>query len=259
MRRFTPLLPAFLLLFTACARVPVTGRKSLILVPESQELALGAQSYREILQSSKLSGDAEATAMVRRVGDRIAKVSDRPDFEWEHNLIDDPKTVNAFCLPGGKTAVYTGILPITQNETGLAVVMGHEVAHAIAKHGAERMSEQMLIALGGVSLDVALRNKPRETRELFGMAYGAGMGVGVILPFGRFQESEADRIGLLYMARAGYDPREAVAFWQRMEEKSGGKGPPEFLSTHPSHGSRVENLRRWMPEAVQEYEKTQAR
>jgi predicted Zn-dependent protease len=212
--------------FGACSRVPVTGRKSLVLIPESQELALGTQSYEQIIQQSKLSTDAEAVAMVQRVGERIAKVSDRPDFEWEFKLIDDPKTANAFCLPGGKTAVYTGILPITKNETGLAVVMGHEVAHAIAKHGAERMSEQMLVALGGMSLDLALRDKPSETRQLFATAYGVGATLGVVLPFGRFQESEADRIGLIYMAQAGYDPREAIAFWQRMGEHAGGKQPP---------------------------------
>jgi predicted Zn-dependent protease len=241
-------------LLAGCPKVPGTDRRSLILVPEPQELALGVDAYQEILRTSKLSTDAEATAMVRRVGERIAKVSHRPDFQWEYNLIDDPKTANAFCLPGGKVAVYTGILPVTKTEAGLAVVMGHEVAHAIAKHGAERMSEQMLLALGEVSLAVALRDRPRETRSMAMAAYGVGAGLGVVLPFGRFQESEADRMGLMYMAKAGYDPREAVDFWQRMEAHSKGGQPPEFLSTHPSHETRVKNLREWTPEATRAFE-----
>jgi len=237
-----------------CPKVPVSGRRSLILVPESQELSLGAQSYQEILQQSKLSTDADAAGMVRRVGERIAQVSHRPDYGWEYNLLDDPKTVNAFCLPGGKVAVYTGILPVTRTEAGLAVVLGHEIAHAIAKHGAERISEQMLIAFGQLSLDAAMQKKPKETRAMAAAAYGAGTGLGVVLPFGRYQESEADRLGLVYMAKAGYDPREALAFWQRMEKNSPGDQPPEFLSTHPHHETRIENLKSWMPQALQEYE-----
>lgn len=251
MRRSSALL---LLLLAGCPKVPGTDRRSLILVPESQEMALGVDAYQEILKTSKLSADAEATAMVRRVGARIAQVSHRPDFQWEYNLIEDDKQANAFCLPGGKVAVYTGILPITKTEAGLAVVIGHEVSHAIAKHGAERMSEQILLALGEVSLAVAMRDKPRETRAMVGTAYGLGAGLGVVLPFGRFQESEADRMGLMYMAKAGYDPREATDFWRRMEEQSKGGQPPEFLSTHPSHKTRVKNLDEWMPDAVKTYE-----
>jgi metalloendopeptidase OMA1, mitochondrial len=249
-----------LLLLAACATVPVTGRKSLRLVPEGQELALGEQSYQEILKTAKLSPDAAANAMLRRVGERIAKVSDRKDFKWEYSLIDDPKTVNAFCLPGGKVAFYTGILPVTQTEAGMAVVMGHEVAHAIAKHGAERISQQMLLSVGEVSLAVAMREKPRETQSMALAAYGLGSVVGVALPFGRSQESEADHIGLIYMARAGYDPREAVTFWQRMSKSGEGHSqPPEFLSTHPNHDRRIRDLEKWMPEAVAEYEKSSYR
>jgi predicted Zn-dependent protease len=258
--RVLSLLALFLFpLLTACPKVPVTGRRSLVLVPESQEIALGLQAYQEILKQSKLSTDPEATAMVRRVGERLAKVSDRPDYQWEYNLIDDPKTQNAFCLPGGKVAVYSGLLPITKNEAGLAVVLGHEIAHAIAKHGAERMSEQLLLTAGEVSLAVAMRNKPRETQQVFATAYGLGAGLGVVLPFGRYQESEADRIGLIYMAKAGYDPRESLEFWKRMSEQAEGRQPPEFLSTHPSHGTRVKNLQKWMPDALREYEKAKGR
>lgn len=244
-------------LLSSCATVPVTGRKALILVPDSQIDTLAVDSYHQLLQQSKLSGDPAAVEMVRRVGKRIAAVSDQKDFKWEYNLIDDPKTVNAFCMPGGKVAVYTGILPVTQNETGLAVVLGHEIAHAVAKHGAERLSEQLLANMGGIALDVALAQKPAETRQLALSAFGIGANVGYLLPFSRRQESEADHIGLIYMARAGYDPREALKFWQRMEESSKGQSsPPEFLSTHPSHGRRIDDLKKWMPEAMKEYEKS---
>jgi predicted Zn-dependent protease len=250
---------AFLFFAAACSTVPVTGRKALILVPDAQVSALSADSYRQLIGQSKLSSDAQASAMVRRVGQRIAAVSDRKDFRWEYNLIDDPKTVNAFCMPGGKVAFYTGILPIARDETGVAVVMGHEVAHAIALHGAERLSQQLMLNMGGSALDAALAQKPEKTRALAMAAFGMGANVGYILPFGRSQESEADRIGLIYMARAGYDPREAVHFWERMEAGSkGGSAPPEFLSTHPSHSRRIADLRQWMPEAVAEYEKASA-
>lgn len=252
----TLLLGLALTVFSGCPKVPLTGRHSLILVPESQEMALGVQSFDEILKKSKLSGDAAATAMLERVGKRIAAVSGRPDYAWEFKLLDDPKTVNAFCLPGGKVAFYTGILPITQSEAGIAVVMGHEVGHALAKHGAERMSQQILLSVGEVSLALALQKKPAETRALYGAAYGVGAGVGVILPFGRFQESEADHIGLLLMAKAGYDPREAVNFWKRMQAKSGGKAPPEFLSTHPADEKRIKQIEDWMPEALKYYEES---
>lgn len=247
------------LFLAACSTVPITGRRQLSLVSDGEMNAMADTSYKDLIKQSKLSQDAEATARVRRAGERIAQVTDRKDFQWEFNLIDDPKMVNAFCMPGGKVAFYTGIMPICQTETGVAVVMGHEVAHAIAKHGAERMSQGLVAQLGMATLDVAMREKPEQTRSLVLQAVGAGASIGVILPFSRKQESEADRIGLIYMARAGYDPREAVAFWERMSAKSSGGQPPQFLSTHPSHDTRIEDLRKWMPEALAEYEKSKAR
>ncbi len=239
------------LFFSACATIPISGRRSFNIVPEDQEMALGIDAYKDIVTQSKRSTDPVATAMVQRVGERIARVSHRPDYAWEYILIDDPKNQNAFCLPGGKVAVYTGILPITKTETGLAVVLGHEIAHAIAKHGAERMSQQLLINLGGESLEIALRKKPTETRQAALQAFGLGATFGAVLPFGRNQESEADRMGLIYMAQAGYDPREALAFWQRMDAASSGQAPPQFMSTHPSHETRVRDLEKWLPEAEQ--------
>jgi predicted Zn-dependent protease len=191
--------------------------------------------------------------MVRRVGRRIAAVSHKPKYDWEFNLIRDDKTANAFCLPGGKVAVYTGILPITKTEDGLAVVMAHEIAHAIARHGGERMTDQLALQVGGAGLDVLLQNKSPATRQVVQAAYGVGGTVGFLLPFGRSQESEADHIGLVYMAKAGYDPREAVTFWQRMEKGSGGGAPPEWLSTHPSHDTRIRQIQGWMPEAMKHY------
>lgn len=237
------------LFLASCATIPVSGRRSFNIIPEDQEMTLGVEAYKEIRSKATLSKDAAATNLVRRVGERIARASDRPDYAWEYTLIDDPKTQNAFCLPGGKVAVYTGLLPVTQNETGLAVVLGHEIAHAIAKHGAERMSQELLLSLGGQTLEMAMQKKPAETRQAILQAFGLGATYGAILPFGRSQESEADRIGLIYMARAGYDPKEALAFWKRMEAASGGKQPPQFLSTHPSHETRIQDLEKWMPEA----------
>jgi predicted Zn-dependent protease len=240
----------------SCATVPVTGRKSLILIPEGQELALGADAYNQVLSESELVTSGDDLEMVRRAGRRIAAVSHRPDYEWEFNLIREDQA-NAFCLPGGKVAVYTGILPITQTEAGLAVVMAHEIAHAIARHGGERMTDQLAFQLGGVGLDALLRNKSEKTRTLLLTAYGVGGTVGVLLPFGRKQESEADHIGLVYMAKAGYDPREAASFWQRMDESSGGGAPPEWLSTHPSHDTRIQDINQWLPEAMKHYEASQ--
>ncbi|MBP9128055.1 MAG: M48 family metallopeptidase [Elusimicrobia bacterium] len=244
------------LFLASCATIPVSGRRSFNIVPEEQERTLGVTAYKEVIDKAKVSKDAAATAMVRRVGERIAQVSDRPDYQWEYTLIDDPKTQNAFCLPGGKVAVYTGILPITKTETGLAVVLGHEVAHAIAKHGAERMSQALLLDLGGQTLEMAMQKKPAETRQLVLQAFGLGATLGAVLPFGRSQESEADRIGLIYMSKAGYDPHEALAFWERMEAASSGQQPPPFLATHPSHETRIQNLKKWMPEAEQIYQNT---
>lgn len=238
------------LLLAACQSVPYTHRSHLVLIPASEEQSLGLTQYQQTLKSAKLSTDQAQVDMVRRVGQRIAAAADKPDYKWEFNLIDDPKTVNAWCLPGGKVAVYTGLLPVTQTEEGLAVVIGHEVSHALARHGSERMSQGLLQQFGGAALSVALSNKPAETQQLFGAAYGAGTTVGVMLPFSRAQESEADHIGLILMAKAGYDPKSAVEFWQRMmSAASAGGKPPEFLSDHPSDEKRIEQIKNWLPEA----------
>ena len=252
----------FFLLF-ACGTVPLTERKSLRLIPDSELLSLSFQQYAEVLKKSKLSNDPVKVQMVRRVGEKIARASeeflresklesDIKNYKWEFNLIEDDKVVNAWCLPGGKVAVYTGILPLTQDETGLAVVMGHEVAHAMAKHGNERMSEGLLVQLGGASLSLALSKQPALTNQIFMAAYGVGAQVGFMLPYSRLHESEADRIGLVLMAKAGYDPREAIPFWQRMNEK-GGSRPAEFLSTHPAPDTRIRDIKSHIPEAMKYY------
>ena len=266
---YSCLLRAFITLgfccfLNACATVPLTERKSLHLVSDAELLALSIQQYPTILKESKLSSDAQKVQMVRRIGERIAKATadllrekgleaEIQNYKWEFNLIDDPKVINAWCMPGGKVAVYTGILPVAKDETGLAVVMGHEIAHAIAKHGNERMSEGLLVQLGGVGLSVALGTQPAATRDLFMQAYGVTAGVGFMLPYSRLQESEADHIGLVLMAKAGYDPREAIPFWERMNEK-GGSRSPEFLSTHPAPESRIANIQALIPEAMRYYQ-----
>ncbi len=251
-------------LLNACATVPLTERTSLHLLPDSELLSLSLEQYQTVLKEAKLSSDSQQVQKVRRVGARIARATadllrekgleaEIQNYKWEFNLIDDPKVVNAWCMPGGKVVVYTGILPVARDETGLAVVMGHEIAHAVAKHGNERMSEGLLVQLGGVGLSVALGTQPALTRDLFMQAYGVTSGVGYLLPHSRLQESEADHIGLVLMARAGYDPREAVPFWERMNEK-GGSRPPEFLSTHPAPESRIANIKALIPEAMRYYQ-----
>ncbi len=246
------LLVLALILLSACQTAPVTGRSQLILIPESMEIELGLTSYKETLKKAKLSEDKEVIDMVNRVGERIAAVADRKDYKWEFNVIQDDKVVNAFALPGGKVAVYTGILKYTENEAGLAAVMGHEVAHALIRHGGERISAGILAQLGMVGLSVAVKNKDPVAISAINQAYGIGVNVGVLLPFGRSQELEADRVGLVLMARAGYDPNEAVAFWGRMM-KAKDKAPPEFLSTHPATDRRVKELKQWIPEAMKYY------
>ena len=250
-------------LFIACATVPLTQRKSLHIVPDSELLSLSADQYTKTLKESKLSDDPQKVQMVKKVGEKIAQAtadllkekgleSEIQNYHWEFNLIDDPKMVNAWCMPGGKVAVYTGILPVTGNETGLAVMIKHKIAHTIAKHGNERMSQGLLTQLGGVGLSVALGTNAGITQDIFMQAYGVAAQVGVLLPYSRLQESEADHIGLVLMAKAGYDPREAVPFWERMNEK-GGSRPPEFLSTHPAPESRIENIKSLIPEAMRYY------
>jgi predicted Zn-dependent protease len=239
------------LLLAACQSVPYTGRQQFVLVSAGEELSLGEGSYKQALGQAKLSTDQAAIAVVRRVGERLAKAADRPDYHWEFNLIDDPKTINAWCMPGGKVAVYSGILSVTQDENGLAVVLGHEISHALARHGAERMSQGIIAQLGGVALSSALAARPSETQALAMQAYGAGANVGVLLPFSRRQESEADHIGLILMAKAGYDPANAVSFWERMSSATGGgaAGLQRYLATHPPDSERIQAIKRELPEA----------
>ncbi len=233
----------------ACQSVPYTHRQHLVLISAGQEASLGESSYKQALGEAKVSTDREATAMLQRVGARLAAAADKSDYKWEFTLLEDPKTINAWCLPGGKVAVYSGLLPVSQDENGLAVVLGHEISHALARHGSERMSQGLLAELGGAALGVALTNKPAETQALAQKAYGAGAQVGVLLPFSRAQESEADHIGLILMAKAGYDPDGAVAFWERMAKAAGGGGTPELLRTHPSDDKRIAKIREELPEA----------
>ncbi|OGP93338.1 MAG: peptidase M48 [Deltaproteobacteria bacterium RBG_16_54_18] len=253
------------LLLATCATVPLTERKSLSLIPDSELLSLSSQQYAQTLKEAKLSTDQEKIQAVTRVGKRIAsaaedflrekKAADKiKNYKWEYNVIEDSKTANAWCMPGGKMAVYTGIFPYTRNDAGLAVVLGHEVAHAIAEHGNERMSQALIAQLGGVALSVALAKEPGETRDLYLAAYGVTANVGVLLPYSRTHESEADRIGLTLMAKAGYDPHEAIRFWQTMSEQ-GGSRPPTFLSTHPAPESRIDNIKTYIPEAMRYYKK----
>ncbi len=248
------------LILAACTTVPITGRQSLNLVSDSELLTMSLTQYQEVLHKAKLSQDQQKIQMVRNVGARIARAtedllrqrgmeSELSNYKWEFNLIQDDKTVNAWCMPGGKVAVYTGLLPVTQNETGLAVVMGHEIAHAVAKHGNERVSQGLLQQMGGAALSVALSTSAAATKDLFLQAYGVGTNVAFLLPYSRTQESEADRIGLVLMAKAGYDPREAVPFWKRMA-KSGGSGTPELLSTHPAPETRIQQIESFIPEAM---------
>jgi len=259
----------FLLCFflVQCKTVPLTGRKQLALIPQGQMLSLSFGQYNDVLRDAPRSTNREWTLMVNNSAKRIKtavtnymkqnKLGNRLDgFEWQAVLLAD-QTVNAWAMPGGKIAFYEGIMPICQDEVGVAVVMGHEVAHAIANHGNERMTQGLLQQLGGIGLAVALRDKPAETQALFLGAYGVGTSLGIMLPFSRAHESEADRLGLTFMAMAGYDPREAPRFWQRMAANSQGGSPPEFLSTHPAHNTRIQNLNEYMPEALKYYNKRQ--
>ena len=257
----------FLLLFVipACATVPLSGRSQLDLIPQQTMLSTSFSQYDDFLKQNKISSDKQKTEQVRNVGRRIqAAVEDYfreknmtsiiSGYSWEFNLVENDE-INAWCMPGGKVVVYSGILPITKNDSGLAVVMGHEIAHAVARHGNERMSQALIAQLGGVALNVAMKDKPAETRMLWTAAYGTGAQVGVLLPFSRLHESEADRLGLIFMAMAGYDPETAVDFWSRMASKQGGKSMPEFLSTHPSDETRISKIRSLLPEAKKYYRK----
>lgn len=238
----------------ACATAPYTQRSQLILYTPQQEAQLGATAFQAVLKESKVDQTPRLVAPVEEVGRRIAAVAGRPDYQWQFVVLDDP-TPNAFALPGGKVAVYTGLFPIAKTTAGLAVVMGHEIAHAIARHGAERASQASLAKAGGAALGVAAgaAGASAQSTGMILQAYGLGAQVGALLPWSRTQESEADQIGLLLMAKAGYDPREALDFWERMRQASE-RESAEFLSTHPGHGTREAQIRAWLPEAMKEFQ-----
>ena len=252
---------SLLILLTACSKVPISNRKQLNLLPESEMVSMSLTSYQDFLkQNPPVTGTPDAQ-MVKNIGAKIQsavitylgqnKMGDRvAGYKWEFNLVNS-KEVNAWCMPGGKVVVYSGILPLTQDETSLAIVMGHEIAHAVARHGNERMSQMMVQQMGGMALDVALSTKSAETKNIFMTAYGAGSTLG-ILKYSRTHESEADKLGLIFAAMAGYDPQKAITFWQRMSAQGGAK-PPELLSTHPSDATRIKDLQAYMPTALKYY------
>jgi predicted Zn-dependent protease len=228
-----------IILLTSCREAPVTERKQLILIPESSEMKLGADAFRKIIKESKLSNNQSVVEKVKKVGKSIAKASNRPNYKWEFVVIEDDKTANAFCLPGGKIGIYTGILPYTKDEKGLAAVIGHEVGHAIARHGAERMSTALLSQLGQVALNLIVEVDDPMVMEALNQAYGLATGIGLILPFNRKQELEADRIGVSLMDKTGYNPIGALEFWKRMKQGRQGKEPLVYLSTHPVDDKRI--------------------
>ena len=239
------------LVISACTTTPVSNRSALILIPKSQEILLGIQSYNEILKREKESEDTQLNQIIRRVGQRIASVSDMPKLEWEIKLIESDQK-NAFALPGGKIAIYTGILSVAKNEAGLATVMSHEIAHVIARHGAQRMTQQMLLQGAMIGAGLSMKNSTQKNIVL--SALGVGVLYGFTLPFSRLHESEADQIGLIYMAKAGYDPNEAINFWQRFGQVKGGKGGPEWASTHPADATRIQGLRSYLSRAKYDYQ-----
>lgn len=253
---------AFSVFTNSCSTVPVTGRNQLSIIPASQLMSMSFQQYDDFLKENKVSNDAKQTATIKNVGMKIQKAVEQylannnmsshlDGYAWEYNLVDNEQ-VNAWCMPGGKVVFYTGILPICKDEAGIATVMGHEIAHAIAEHGGERMSQGLIVQLGGMGLQAALQKEPALTQQLAMAAFGIGSQLGVMLPFSRLHESEADHMGLIFMAMAGYNPNNSVDFWQRMAAQGGG-APPEFLSTHPSNQTRINDLKKLIPEAMQYY------
>jgi len=238
------------LLFIACVKIPETGHSVLLLTSPGMENQLGQDGYKEVLSKAKLNKDPRLNDILKRVGARIASQTGRSDYKWEYVLIES-KEQNAWCMPGGKIAVYTGILPMMADEAGMATVLGHEVAHATLRHAGQRISQGMLMNLGLSMAEVSMGNSQHKN-TILGLL-GAGATVGVILPYGRGHETEADLVGLKYMAKAGYDPRQSVAFWQRFSRSSGG-APPEFLSTHPGAATRIRDLQHRLPEAIPLYE-----
>jgi predicted Zn-dependent protease len=263
--RYLVVVFSILLLGLSCQKNAITGRSQLILLDEGQLQQMANTEYRSFLTKNRVvaQGGSKDQQMVSTVGTNIARAVERfvkeqgkadllKGYQWEFNLVDS-REVNAWCMPGGKVVVYTGLLPVAQNDAGLAVVMGHEVAHAVAKHGNERMSQGLAQQFGGVALSVAVMNKPAETQALFMDAYGLGSTLGGTLPFSRKHELEADRFGLIFAAMAGYDPREAPAFWERMSKMSTGQKPPEILSTHPSDETRIAKVKEFAQEAMKYY------
>jgi predicted Zn-dependent protease len=255
------LIIVILFLSLSCTTVPITGRKQFIILPDYAMLSMSLQQYNEFLKTNKISSNQEQTQMVKKVGRKIQMAVEKyftdknmsytlRDYKWEFNLIESEEK-NAWAMPGGKVVVYEGILPITRDEAGLAVVMGHEIAHAIAKHGNERMSQGLIIQMGGMALTKAMAEKPEKTKRLWMTAFGVGAQFGVMLPFSRYQESEADHLGLVFMAIAGYDPNEAVEVWKRMSQMKEGQAPPEFLSTHPSDETRIRKIKETIPKVEQ--------
>lgn len=251
------------LLASSCSQVAITGRKQLNLVPDVLMNNMSFQSYSEFLSQHKLSTDTANTQMVKDVGRKIQRaveqycaennMSDQiKGYQWEFNLVEDPN-INAWCMSGGKVVVYTGILKVTQNEAGLATVMGHEIAHAFAKHGAERMTQGLIVEMGGMALSKALASRPEETKNLLLRSYGTGTQYGILLPYSRKHENEADHLGLIFMAMAGYNPNEAIGFWERMSASKVGQAPPEFMSTHPADATRIRNIKELIPEAMRYY------
>jgi len=255
------LLSAGLVLF-ACHKNAVTGKRAMTLIPEGEMIAMSAGEYQKFLaEHPPLPATDSRTQLVKNCGLKIQKAvekyhadkgasKDLAGFNWEFNVVDEP-TVNAWCMPGGKVVVYTGLLPVTQDEKSLAVVMGHEIAHAIARHGNQRMSQGLLVQFGGAALSVAMSQKPQVAQQLFLQAYGLSTGLGV-LSYSRKHETEADKMGIIFAAMGGYDPEAAIAFWERMSA-GGGQKPPELLSTHPSDERRINDLKAFMPEAKKYY------
>ncbi|HLG33138.1 MAG TPA: M48 family metallopeptidase [Ignavibacteriaceae bacterium] len=267
MKRIKYLISALIIssiIILSCSTVPLTGRSQLNMIPSSEMLSMSYQQYDQFMKENKISTNQQAIGMVKRVGTNIKGAVEKymaqnnlsenlKGYNWEFNLVEDEQA-NAWCMPGGKVVFYTGILPITQDETGIAVVLGHEIAHAIAEHGNERMSQQLLQQAGAVGLMVAMKDEPAETQAIWLSVYGVGSTVAVMLPYSRTHESEADQLGLIFMAMAGYNPNSAVDFWQRMAAK-GGDSPPEFLSTHPSYETRINDIKKWLPDAMKYYNK----
>jgi predicted Zn-dependent protease len=264
MKKIITILLVFLAIY-GCTQVPVTGRKQMAWIPSGQLFEMSYQSYSQTLKETSLSKNAAQSQMVKNVGKNIQKAVEEymasigkskalEGYNWEFNLLEGD-IVNAWAMPGGKVAFYEGIMPICRDEVGVAVVMGHEVAHAIADHGNERLTHGLFQQGLGTALMVAMQNEPHTTQQLAMSAFGVGSTVFGILPYSRLHESEADHLGLIFMAMAGYDPREAPEFWKRMSSLSSGNKPPEFLSTHPADATRIANLNKWLPEALEYYKK----